>query len=587
MRLQTVKSKNAESFYVVKSVYDKGKRSNVVIEKLGTIAEVKAKAGDKDPHEWAKEYVDKLNKDALEGHEGEIAIRLSPNRQMDSGKQAKYNVGQLYLSSLYHILKWDRIMNDIGKRGKTEYDLNSIVQMLLYTRILYPASKKSSLELSSRFIKETKADLHQVYRALDLLAENMDKIQEEVYKSTEEYCKRNTEVLYYDCTNFFFEMEEEDEFRKYGKSKEHRPNPIVQMGMFIDSDGIPLAVSLFPGNENEQKSMKPLEQKILDDFKLSQFIVCTDSGLASTANRRFNGTKDRRYVVTQSLKSLSKPVMEWALYPKEWYKEGDKTHRKYDINEIDESAEKDSVFYKERVETIAGLDQRLIVTYSVKAKQYQRSVRERQINRAMKTVNSSSGDMTHFGQNDYRRLLQVSFFTHDGEIAENQELALDVDTIKNEEQFDGFYGICTNLLPKSERYPDGKTALDILRINHMRWQIEDCFRDLKAHFKSRPVYLSNKNRIKAHFLLCCLSLILFKYVEKEVNAKATSSYTSDQLLQHLRNLEMLHMRGFGYIPAFELSPLQMSLQDALSIKLDAQITTEKEMKKILKFVSTP
>ena len=586
MRLQISKTKNAESFYVVKSIYEKGKRTNIIYEKLGTLPEVQAKAGEMEAHEWAKAYVEKLNAEIAEGREEDVAIRLSPRKQIEAEERVKYNVGQLYLKKLYHQMNWDKIIKEIGEKSKAEIDLDSVVQMLLYTRILYPSSKRNSLELSKRFIQPTKAELHQVYRALDILANNMDQVQEGIYKRTASYCQRNTEVLYYDCTNFFFEIEEEDSFRKYGKSKEHRPNPIVQMGMFIDGDGIPLAVTLFPGNENEQGSLKPLEKKILKDFELSQFIVCTDSGLASEANRRFNSTESRRYVVTQSLKTLPQPVMEWALESKGWKKESELPHKEFDLREIDEEKEKDAIFYKEHVVRIGGLDQRLIVTFSVKAKEYQRSVRERQISRAIKTVNTHPENMTHYQQTDYRRLIQMSFLTQEGEVSTQRNLAVDTEAISKEEQFDGFYGICTNLLPKSEKHPEGKTTLDILRINHMRWQIEECFRDLKSHFRSRPVYLSNENRIKAHFLLCCLSLILFKYLEKAVQNSSSVSFSSEQLLAHLRDLEMLHMKGFGYIPAFSSSSLLSSLQAAFSIPLDAQITTDKSMKKILKSCSS-
>ena len=587
MRLQISRTKNAESFYVVKSVYEKGKRTNIIFEKLGTLPEVQAKAGGMEAHEWAKAYVERLNAEIAEGREEEVVIRLSPQKKIETEGKVKYNVGQLYLKKLYHQMHWHEIMKEIGRSSKAEIDLDSVVQMLLYTRILYPSSKRSSLELSERFIQPTKAELHQVYRALDILAKNMDQVQEGIYKRTASYCQRNTEVLYYDCTNFFFEMEEEDDFRKYGKCKEHRPNPIVQMGMFIDGDGIPLAVTLFPGNENEQGSLKSLEKKILKDFELSQFIVCTDAGLACEANRRFNSSESRRYVVTQSLKTLPQPVMEWALESKGWKKEGDPLPNKYDLREIDEEKDKDAIFYKEQVVRIGGLDQRLIVTFSVKAKEYQRSVRERQINRAVKTVDSHPEKMTEYQQTDYRRLIQMSFLTKEGEVSTKRHLAIDTEAISKEEKFDGYYGICTNLPLKSEKHPEGKTTLDVIHINHMRWQIEDCFRDLKSHFKSRPVYLSKENRIKAHFLLCCLSLILFKYLEKTVKNASSISFSSEQLLATLRDMEMLHVKGFGYIPAFSSVPILSSLQAALSLSLDAQITTDFAMKKILKSCSSP
>lgn len=585
MRLQITKSKNAECFYVVKSVNNDGRRSNRVVERLGNLEEVRAKANGQEPHEWAKAYVDKLNEEIAEGREGEVLLRLSPGKKMDAQQNVKRNVGQLYLKKLYYRLGWDAVIKGIAEKTDSEYDLDAIVQMLLYTRILFPASKKSSLEQSACFVRPPKIELHQVYRALDVLAEHMDEIQEGIYQRTAAFCKRNTEVLYYDCTNFFFEIEEEDEFRKYGKSKEHRPNPIIQMGLFIDGDGIPLAVTLFPGNESEQPSLKPLEKKILQDFRLGEFVVCTDAGLASEANRRFNCTQQRRYVVTQSLKSLAKPVQDWALEPEGWRKEGSGHDKWYNLRQLDEEAEKDSVFYKEQVVRIGGLDQRLIVTYSIKSRDYQRAVRQGQIDRAIRTVQSRPEDMNRRNPNDFRCLIQLSFFTDEGEISSHQKMQVDEETIRREERFDGYYGVCTNILPPSNRYPDGKSTQDILRINHMRWQIEDCFRDLKTHFRSRPVYLSRENRIKAHFLLCCLSLILLKYLEKAVAAAANEPFTAESLLANLRNMEMLQIRDFGYLPAFQMSPLQAALQDAFNIPLDAEITTDRTMKKILRSLS--
>jgi len=584
MRLQISRSKNSESFYVIRSVYEKGKNTTVVYEKLGTLQQVKERAGDQEPHVWAKAYVAELNRKEAAEKEGKIQIALSTEKTRGNTGKISYEAGHLFLQKLFYRLGWNQISVKAKAGTDSDIPLNTILQMLLYTRILHPCSKKASWELYENFLPSARAEkveLHQVYRALDMIAENSDKIQEYVYKSTERYCKRNTEVLYYDCTNFFFEIEEEDEFRRYGHSKENRPNPIVQMGMFIDGDGIPLAVTVFPGSQNEQGSLKPLEQKILKDFELSKFIVCTDSGLASTANRRLNSGKDRRYVVTQSLKTLPAPIQEWALEPVGWYLEGDSMLRTYDIRKVNELEYRDSIFYKEQIVQIGGLTQRLVVTYSIKARDYQRSVRQRQIDRAIKTVDKRPQEMDHTRQNDYRRLIQTSFLTEDGEISTVRKMKVDTDAISREEMFDGFYGVCSNLLPLSEDNPDGTSALEILHINHMRWQIEDCFRDMKTEFKSRPVYLSKENRIQAHFLLCSLSLILLKYLEKALRVSGFTDFTTEQLLSQLRSMNVLHLQGFGYIPAFNSSPITSALQNAFRLPLDSQIISEKSMKKII------
>lgn len=584
MRLQISKTKNAESFYVVRSVYEKGKRTNVIYEKLGTLPQVKQKAGSQDPYEWAQAYVAELNRKEKESVETTLMVPFSPDADLDSNSRIKYKSGHLFLQKLYYQMGWNRISGMVKAGTDSEIPLNTILQMLLYTRILYPRSKKASWELYEDFLpaaRTEKVQLHQVYRALDLIAGNSDQIQEFVYKSTENHYKRNTDVLYYDCTNFFFEIENEDDFRKYGHSKENRPNPIVQMGMFIDGDGIPLAITVFPGNQSEQKSLKPLERKILKDFELSRFIVCTDAGLASSENRLFNSRPDRRYVVTQSLKTLPEPVREWALEKKGWFLEGDRERKFYDLGTIDEVAFRDGIFYKEQIVTIAGVVQRLVVTYSVKARDYQRSIRQRQIDRAVKTVNVKPQEMDHNRQTDYKRLIQMSFLTEDGEVCTVKQLRIDTETIAKEEMYDGFYGICTNLLPPSEDDPNGTDALEILRINHMRWQIEDCFRELKTEFKSRPVYLSRENRIKAHFLLCSLSLILLKYLEKTLTDHGFTDFSTEKLLDQLRDMELVHFKGFGYVPASNPSPILSALQDIFRIPISKEIITEKNIKKIV------
>lgn len=584
MRIQITRSKNAESFYVIRSVYDKGKRTTVVYEKLGTLEQVKERANGQDPYEWARAYAAEFTEQEKRQADENVTLSLSTRQGSGTVSRKCYNAGYLFFQKLFYQLGWNKLSSGIKADTDSDLPLNAILQMLLYTRILYPRSKKASWELSRDFLpaaREEKVELHQVYRALDLIAEKSDLIQEMVYKSTEKYCKRNTEVLYYDCTNFFFEIEKEDDFRRYGHSKENRPNPIVQMGMFIDGDGIPLAVTVFPGNESEQNSLRPLEKKILKDFELSKFIVCTDSGLASKDNRLFNSRHERRYVVTQSLKTLSEPVQRWALERIGWLREGDKERRLYDLDQLDETAHRDSLFYKEQIVTIAGLSQRLVVTYSLKSRDYQRSVRQRQIDRAVKTVNEKPQEMDHTRQNDYRRLVQMSFLTDEGEVSTHKQLSLDTDTIAREERFDGFYGVCTNLYAPSEEHRDGTDVSEILRINHMRWQIEDCFHDMKSEFKSRPVYLSRENRIRAHFLLCCLSLVLLKYLEKAVKDAGCTDFTTESLLSDLRAMSMVRLKGFGYIPAFNTSPVLDCLQSHFNIPLNAEIIPERSLKKFV------
>ena len=304
--------------------------------------------------------------------------------------------------------------------------MNNILSNLLYNRIIFPSSKLATYNLSKKFIEQPNFELQHIYRALEVIAKENDFVQSELYKNSLKYSKRNTGILYYDCTNYFFEIEQEECLKQYGPSKEHRPNPIVQMGLFMDGDGIPLAFNITSGNTNEQTTLTPTEKKILNDFKLSKFIVCTDAGLASTANRKFNDKQDRAFITTQSIKKLKKHLKDWALDPTGWSVSGD--YKKYDISKLEETDEiKNKVFYKKRAIKENGLEQYLIVTYYLKYKNYQQRIRNNQIERAKKAIESKSIKLDKSNQNDYKRFVTKTSVTKDGEIAEGKILSLNLE----------------------------------------------------------------------------------------------------------------------------------------------------------------
>src|SRR5665648_1001294 len=334
MRLSFSKSKNATSVYVIKDYTEKNKRTTKIVEKLGTLKELEKKLGGQDPLEWSKNYVAKLNEDEKKGIEPNIIAEFYPSKQIPMNEQVSFNGGYLFLQQIYHQLGLDKICKDITKKHKFTYDLDSILSRLIYSRIIFPSSKLATYELSKKFIEEPKFELQHIYRSLEVLAKEADFIQSSLYQNSLAVSKRNTGVLYYDCTNYFFEIEQEDGLKQYGMSKEHRPSPIVQMGLFMDGDGIPLAFSINKGNTNEQTTLKPLEKKILSDFNLSKFVVCTDAGLASNDNRLFNTKGDRAFITTQSVKKLKNHLKEWALSNEGWCLSGD--NKVYDIATIDE-----------------------------------------------------------------------------------------------------------------------------------------------------------------------------------------------------------------------------------------------------------
>ena len=528
MRLQIVKSKNAQSLYVVKTIYNNKKRTNKVVEKLGTYENLKKKLYPNEPIEWAKKYVEELNKQEQEGTRN-IIVKYNPTKIIEKDVQKLFNGGYLFLEKIYYELGIDKICKQISEKYKFEYDLNNILSRLLYGRIIFPSSKLATYNLSKQFIEQPNFELQHIYRALEVISKENEFIQSELYKNSLKKSKRNTGILYYDCTNYFFEIEQEEGLKQYGPSKEHRPNPITQMGLFMDGDGIPLAFNISAGNTNEQGTLTPTEEKILKDFELSKFIVCTDAGLASTDNRKFNNKDERAFITTQSIKKLKKHLKEWALTKTGWKLSGDL--KEYDISKLEESEEtiekyKTKVFYKERWIKEDGLEQKFIVTFSLKYKYYQQQIRNNQIERAQKAMNNKKFKLEKCNKNDYKRFITKTAVTKDGEVADNNVLSLNTKQIEKEEQYDGFYGVCTNLDDNAE---------EIIKINQRRWEIEESFRIMKSEFKARPVYLSRDDRITAHFTTCFLALVLHRYLEKELEEK----YTATQIIDTLRNMNLI------------------------------------------------
>lgn len=564
MRLSISKSKNSISLYVIKSTYENGKHSSKVVEKLGTVKELEEKLNGEDPIEWAKKYIEELNKKDKENRR-DVIVKYSPAKTVEKDVQRLFNGGYLFIQQIYYALGLHKISEEISKKYKFTFDLNSILSRLIYGRILFPASKLATNQLSEKFIEKPNFELQHIYRALEVISKESDFIQATLYKNSLKVSKRNPGILYYDCTNFFFEIEQEDGVKQYGISKEHRPNPIVQMGLFMDGNGIPLAFNINKGNTNEQVTLTPLEKQILSDFNLSKFVVCTDAGLASTANRKFNNKKDRAFITTQSVKKLKKHLKEWALNPDGWYLDTD--IKTYDISKINEEKYKDKIFYKERWIKENGLEQKIIVTYSIKYRNYQRKLRNNQIERAQKTIDSNPGKLKKSSQNDYKRFIQKTCCTSDGEIAKKEIYNINTELITVEEAFDGFYAVCTNL---------EDDVHEIVKVNKRRWEIEECFRIMKSEFKARPVYLSRDDRIIAHFITCFIALIIYRILEKKLEEK----YTCHEILKKLKEMDFYKIKGEGYVPTYIRDDLTDDLHKAFGFKTDYQIVSKRQMKNI-------
>lgn len=585
MKLTVSKSKNSASFYVQKTIRKpNGSTTTVTVEKLGNIDEVRTKAGGGDPYAWAQEYVNELNRKEYDEKKS-VIVSYSPSKLVPKDEQRSYNCGYLFLQDIYYKLGLNKICEDIQSRHSFEYDLSEILSKLVYSRVVYPSSKLSTYTQSKKFLEQPDFDLHNIYRALSVLASENDFIQSELYRNSAKISERNSSVLYYDCTNFFFEKEEEDELKKYGKSKQHQPLPIVGMGLFMDGDGIPLAFDIYPGNKNEQPTLKPLEQKVIKDFGLGNIIVCTDAGLSSAANRRFNnatikGVQKRSFITTQSIKMLPAHLKEFSLDPDGWKLPGD--DNVYNINELDSDKYYEHIFYKDRwiTEDLTGkekkagtrpLEQHLIVSFSFKYLRYQRRIREGQINRARKIIEGGEKKRKAKTQNDPNRFVACMEMTEDGVVCDKHEYYLDEDAIRNEEMYDGFYAVCSNLADAD--------VSEVIRINKKRWEIEECFRTMKTEFKARPVYLQKEDRIKAHFLTCFIALVIYRLLEKKLDEK----YTCEEIVQTLRDMNMFkHSAKSGYSPAYTRTDLTDRLHETAGFRTDYEIISELDMKKIIR-----
>lgn len=570
MRVTTSKSKNSESFYITQSYTNaQGKSTSKTFRKLGTLAELSEQLHtDRDGVlAWANEQARlETLKYKSEKEDATVMIPFHSNRLIDYHKQKLFSGGYLFLQSIYYGIKMDSICRKIKSRHKFEYDLNAVLSDLIYTRVLEPSSKSSSFRAAKCFLEPPTYELHDIYRALSVLADEMDFIQAEVYKNSFFLGNRTDQVLYYDCTNYYFEIEQEDGDKKYGKSKEHRPNPIIQMGLFTDGDGIPLAFSLFPGNQNEQKSLKPLEIKILQEFGCDKFIYCSDAGLASEANRVFNHMGQRAFIVTQSIKKLSAEERTWALSRTGFKRLSDDSM--VDITDLSE-ADKNQLYYKDKPFTTKNLHQRLIITYSPKYAAYQKAVRAEQISRAEKMVANGSLKRQRKNPNDPARFVNKVAVTENGEKAD-VHYYLDLDRIADEEQYDGLYAVCTDLLDDD--------VSDILKVSEGRWQIEDCFRTMKTDFEARPVYLNREDRIKAHFLTCFLALLHFRLLSRSLKG----DYTTGQLLDTLKNIQFADVEEQGFMPVYERQGITDDLHETCGFRTDYQFITKRKMKGIQK-----
>lgn len=572
MNIKITKSKNFEHYSIIYNTKINGKRTSKIYENIGNFEKLKLRAGEQEPIEWLKNYVSELNKKQKEDTLP-VVIQKHPNKIIDKNTQVSFNIGYLFLQDIYYKLGLNNICKDITSRYQFKFDLNDILSKLIYSRILFPASKLKTLELVKKLFEQPNFDYQHIERALPILCSENDFIQSELYKNSKIYAPRNNRILYYDCTNYYFEIEDDDDFRKYGKNKEHRPNPIVRMGLFMDGDTIPLCCEITPGNTNEQTTLSPLEEKIIKDFGLAEVVICTDAGLAGKANRKFNNTNNCKFITTQSIRQLKGFLKDEVLdLTKGWKLIG--SNKTYNIEKLREDKTlielyKNKTFYKERWIKEDGLEQRLIVTYSVKYQEYQKNIRNNQIDRAKKLIEKNPQKLGKPKQNDSKRFIEVISTTENGELTSETHYSINNNAIEEEAKYDGLYAICTNL---------EDDVKDIIKVNHQRWEIEESFRIMKTEFNARPVFHSNEDAIKAHFLICFLSLTIYRYLEKKLDNK----YTVGEIIDTLKDMNLKLDMPEVYSPNYIRTDLTDELHNKFNFRTDYEVIKEKNLKKICK-----
>ena len=436
MRLH-IRTINNYSYYSIIKDYTNinGKRSTKIFEKLGNQRQVEDRFGKNNTIEKIKEYINDLNS---EDKNELVKLELNSSKRINKEKR-NFNIGYLFLEKLYNDLKIKDICNKIQSNYKFEFDLNEVLSYLVFARIIYPSSKLETFKQCQNFIEQPTFKLHDEYRALSYIANNVDLIQESLFINSKNVIKRNSKVIYYDCTNYFFEIDEEDDLRRYGISKEHRPNPIVGMGLFMDGDGIPLSFNIYPGNQNEQKTLIPEESKIINDFKLddTKVILCTDAGLASDEIKKYNIDDGRGFVITQSLKKIKEEYKEQIFDKKGWRLSGD-LKKIYDLEEIEKNTDLkekyyDSLFYKIVQTETKSVKQDTIVTFCFKYFDYNRNIRNNQIERAKKSISSNNVIRKGKNQNDPSRFIEEINATSNGEVASEKIYSINEDLIQEED----------------------------------------------------------------------------------------------------------------------------------------------------------
>lgn len=612
MKLYYDKRLKDPTYYIQQGFRNGKKTTTKNIKRLGKHSELLLITDN--PLEYAKNEVKKMNEEYRSGR-SEFIVTMDFNERIPStdspcSNSTSLNIGYLYLKDIYAKLNLSDFFKSVSSDRKITYDCNKICQFLTYARILDPASKYGTYDKLDTYYDKPQVEYQHMIRFLDILDRNSDKYLKHLFDNSENIVKRDTSVMYYDCTNYFFETEKPDEeiidevtgeiilgLRQFGISKENKTSPIVEMGLIMDSRGIPISMCIHPGNTNEQLTAVPLEKEVIKMTGNKKFIYCADAGLGSYNIRKFNDMGGRAYIVTQSVKKLGQEIKDIVFNDSNYrllsnddaitLKEM-RTFDKKDANNlslyndfaykvIPANTAMDTGLYEEKVykngrtkkvKAKGTLHQYIIVTFSRKMMEYQRTIRERQLERAKKLLRLKDPEKIKKGPNDIRRFLKNTS-------SDTANYVLDMDKIHEEEKYDGFYAVATNL---------DDSAKDILAVAQNRYKIEDCFRIMKTNFDARPVFLRKPERIRAHFLICYTALLIYRLMECKLDDNLTHATTSN-LIKTLRNMNVVNMDDMYYKSIYSGSQALDALERCFELQLNRKYYRPSDLNKIVKKIS--
>lgn len=609
MKLYYDKRLKDPTYYIQQGFRNGKKTTTKNIKRLGKHSELLLITDN--PLEYAKNEVKKMNEEYRSGR-SEFIVTMDFNERIPStdspcSNSTSLNIGYLYLKNIYAKLNLSDFFKSVSSDRKITYDCNKICQFLTYARILDPASKYGTYDKLDTYYEKPQVEYQHMIRFLDILDRNSDQYLKHLFDNSENIVKRDTSVMYYDCTNYFFETEKPDEeivdevtgeiilgLRQFGISKENKTSPIVEMGLIMDSRGIPISMCIHPGNTNEQLTAVPLEKEVIKMTGNKKFIYCADAGLGSYNIRKFNDMGGRAYIVTQSVKKLGQEIKDIVFNDSNYrllsnddaitLKEM-RTFNKKDANNlslyndfaykvIPANTAMDTGLYEEKVykngrtkkvKAKGTLHQYIIVTFSRKMMEYQRTIRERQLERAKKLLRLKDPEKIKKGPNDIRRFLKNTS-------SDTANYVLDMDKIHEEEKYDGFYAVATNL---------DDSAKDILAVAQNRYKIEDCFRIMKTNFDARPVFLRKPERIRAHFLICYTALLIYRLMECKLDDNLTHVTTSN-LIKTLRNMNVVNMDDMYYKSIYSGSQALDALERCFELQLNRKYYKPSDLNKIVK-----